>query len=454
MRTHGFIRWLGRVLATALVVAAGRATAGDWPRFLGPHGNGVSDETNLLERWPDGGPPVVWDKAVGAGYSAPSVQGHRLVLHQRQGNQEVVEGLEAATGKSLWRYAYPSHFIDPYGYNNGPRATPLLTTNRCFTFGAEGRLVCLNLADGALVWERDTGKDWLIPAAFFGVGSTPLLDHGRLLVMVGGQPDAGMVAFDPQTGHTLWESVGRKNWEGVPKSIWPGENIFHWERSDKQASYATPVAADLNGRHRVLCFMRQGLVSLDPRNGVVDDSFFFRAPVAESVNASDPVVVSNEVFISSAYYKTGSALLRVRPDNGKFEPRWRSRVLEIHWMTPLYRAGYLYAFSGRNPPDAHFACVELETGKLMWDVDERWAYGVPQPPVFGRGSCILAEDKLIVIGEGGLLGLFKVNPRRAEEVSRFQVPSLEFPCWAAPVLAHRRLYLRSEKRLVCLNLAR
>ena len=227
MQAYGFIRWLGPALAGALVALPGRGVADDWPRFLGPHGNGVSDETNLLERWPGGGPPVVWDNAVGAGYSAPSVRGNQLVLHQRLGDQEVVECLEAASGKSLWRYAYPSHFIDPYGYNNGPRATPLLTTNRCFTFGADGRLVCLNLADGTLVWERDTGKEWLIPAAFFGVGSTPLLDSGRLLVMVGGQPDAGMVALDPANGHTLWESVGRKNWEGVPKSIWPGENIFH-----------------------------------------------------------------------------------------------------------------------------------------------------------------------------------------------------------------------------------
>ena len=138
-------------------------------------------------------------------------------------------------------------------------------------------------------------------------------------------------------------------------------------------------------------------------------------------------------------------------------------VLEIHWNTPIHHEGYLYAFSGRNEPDAHFRCVELKTGKLMWDRDEHWA-GHPspnviaQPNVYGRGSAIMADDKLIVLGEGGLLGLFKLNPKQPEEITRWQVPQLYYPCWAAPVLAHRHLYLRSGQhaacRLVCFNLAK
>ncbi|MHB8520088.1 MAG: PQQ-binding-like beta-propeller repeat protein [Limisphaerales bacterium] len=433
---------------------AGNPEDTDWPRFLGPHANGISDETGLLDRWPTNGPPVLWEKSLGTGYGDPSVRGDRLVVHHRIGDEEIVECLEAAEGKSLWRHVYPSHFIDPYGYNNGPRGTPLLTTNRCYTLGAEGKLVCLDLATGKLIWQRDTATDWEIPPAFFGVGSTPLLDSDLLLVMAGGQPDSGMVALDPATGKTVWESVGEKNWEGVPMTIWPDERTVHWQRREKQASYATPVAATINGRRRIFCLMRQGLVSLDPKTGKVDDSFFFRARMDESVNASDPVVVSNEVFISSAYYKTGSVLLKVNPASQKFEPIWRSLALELHWTTPIYHDGYLYAFSGRNPPDARFRCIEFQTGKVMWDHDESWRHDTSTPAVYGRGSCILADGKLIAIGEGGLLGLFKVNPQRPEEICRFQVPQLHYPCWAAPVLSRQRLYLRSEDRLVCLNLAK
>ncbi len=124
----------------------------DWPRFLGPHGNGISDETGLLDKFPANGPTVVWEKSIGTGYSAPSVAGQQLVLHHRIGDEEVVECLAADSGKSLWRFGYPSHFVDPYGYNNGPRCTPLLTSNFCYTFGAEGKLTCLELQSGKLVW--------------------------------------------------------------------------------------------------------------------------------------------------------------------------------------------------------------------------------------------------------------------------------------------------------------
>ncbi len=91
----------------------------------------------------------------------------------------------------------------------------------------------------------------------------------------------------------------------------------------------------------------------------------------------------------------------------------------------------------------------------MWDRDESWPpHSSRTPPVYGRGSAILADGKLIILGEGGLIGLFKANPERPEELSRWQVPQLHYPCWAAPVLSHRRLYLRSEDRLICLDLAK
>ena len=430
----------------------------DWPQFLGPHRNGISDETGLLERWPTNGVPVAWDKNIGTGYGAPSVRGDRLVLHHRVGDEEIVECFDAATGKPLWRYGYPSRFVDPYGYNNGPRGTPLLTADRCYTFGAEGKLLCVDLPTGKPVWERDTGKDWDVPPAFFGVGSSPILEGELLIAMVGGQPNSGIVAFDARTGKTVWESVGEKNWQGAAMTGWPGEPAVKWKRWDKQASYSTPVAATVNGKRQIFCLMRQGLVSLNPTNGSANSSFWFRSRLEDSVNAMSPVVLDDLVFISAAYYRVGSVLLRVRPDNRGLEEVWRSTVMELHWNTPIHRDGYLYGFSGRNEPDARFRCVELKTGKLMWDRDESWplhsGYATPPPKVYGRGSAILGEGKLIVLGEGGLLGLFKANPQKPEEISRWQVPQLHFPCWAAPVLSRGKLYLRSEDRLVCLNLAK
>jgi outer membrane protein assembly factor BamB len=440
-------------LAIVSCLLASQAFGEDWPRFLGPQANGISSATGLIEKFPTNGPPVVWEKQIGTGYGAPSVLGNKLVFHHRTGDEEIVECLDALTGKSQWHYDYPSKFIDPYGYNNGPRATPLLTSNRCYTFGAEGKLTCLELNTGKLVWQRDTGFDFNVPEAFFGVGSSPILEDGKLIVMVGGQPNSGIVAFDPNTGKTIWESVGRKNWEGAPMIGWPGERTVKWQSTEKQASYSTPVAATIHGHRQILCFTRQGLVSVNPTNGNVNFSFWFRSQVPESVNAINPVVVDDMIFISAAYYKIGSVLLRVKPDCQGVEEVWRSPVLEIHWSTPIYNNGYLYAFSGRNEPDARFRCVELKSGKLKWDRDESWPHhSAGQPSVFGRGSCILVDGKLIALGEGGLLGIFKPSPEKLEEICRYQIPQLHHPCWAAPLLSQKKLYIRSEDHLVCLDL--
>jgi outer membrane protein assembly factor BamB len=430
------------------------ARAEDWPRFLGPRADGTSTETNLLESLPEGGPKIVWDLKVGTGYSAPSVRKGQLILHHRVGGEEIVQSYNAADGKAGWSYKYPSRYVDPYGYNNGPRCTPLLTEKYCYTFGAEGKLLCLELASGKLVWERDTDKDWEIPQAFFGVGSTPLLEGDTLIVMVGGQPNSGVVGLDALTGKTKWESVGEKNWTGVPMTGWPGERVVGWVRTEKQASYSAPVAATVDGQRQIFCLTRQGLVSLNPTNGAVNFSFWFRSLLNDSVNASCPIVISNQVLISGAYYKVGSVLLEVQPDNKSIKEVWRGLGLEMHWSTPIYLDGYLYGFSGRNEPDAFFRCVEYKTGKVMWERDERWMGHQPKSPTFGRASSILADGKLYTLGEAGFLGIFKPNPEKVQEISRWQVPSLHYPCWAAPVLSERKLYLRSEDHLVCIDLAR
>jgi outer membrane protein assembly factor BamB len=457
----------------AILLTAGTLLADDWAQFLGPNRNGISAETGLLEKFPESGPRLVWQKQIGTGYSAPSIRDGKLVLFHRLAEEEVVECLEAATAKAVWRYSYPSRFQDPYGYNNGPRCTPLLTEKFCFTFGAEGMLTCLDLQTGKMVWQRNTSKEWDIPEAFFGVGSTPVIEGDLLIVMIGGQPNAGVVGLDIKTGKTIWESVGEKNWSGKPMLGFtdsyqlrkPDEKFLlsrkadeetkvQWSPAEKQASYATPVLATIDGRRRVLCLMRQGLVMLDPKTGAIDDSFWYRARVNESVNAANPVVLGDKVMISSSYYRSGSVLLKVNAQQ-KFEELWRSLVMEIHFTTPILKDGFLYAFSGRNEPDARFRCVEFETGKLVWDRDEHWSpHSAAQPNVYGRGSAILADGKLIVLGEGGLLGLFKANAQKAEELSRWQVPQLHYPTWAAPVLSNKKIYLRSEDHLVCLDLAK
>ncbi|MEI9896652.1 MAG: PQQ-binding-like beta-propeller repeat protein [Chthoniobacter sp.] len=221
-------------------------------------------------------------------------------------------------GLAYWKQAYKSDYRDPFGYNNGPRCTPLLTADRCYTLGAEGVLLCLDLVTGKEVWRRGTAADFAVPEAFFGVGSSPVLEDGLLFVQVGGQPNSGVVAFDANTGKTVWENVGEKTWNGAPMNGWKGERLVSWNINDpayeKQASYCTPVLATIHGQRHLLVCTRQGLVSLNPKTGACNFSYWFRAQQDSSVNAMTPVVKDDLVLISSAYYRSGSVLLRVDPE--------------------------------------------------------------------------------------------------------------------------------------------
>ncbi len=450
-------------LSLVLAVSALGAAAADWPEFLGPARDNTSPETDLFSSLEEAGLPVVWQMPVGTGYSAPSILGNTLVLHHRRADQELVEAYDASTGERHWSFGTESDFVDPFGYNNGPRCQPLLLDGRCYTLGAQGVLLCRELENGKLLWRRDTGREFKVPEAFFGVGSSPLLDEGLLYLIVGGQPNSGVVALDAATGKTVWENVGEKTWTGIPMTGWPGERTVQWNPSDpafqKQASYCTPVLATIHGRKHLLCCTRQGLVSLDPKSGAANFSFWFRARQDSSVNAMTPVVSGDTILLSSAYFRNGSVLLRVRPDGRSVEEVWRGLQLEMHWSRPVLANGFLYAFSGRDEPDGRFRCVEFATGALKWDRPEGWPNAghskleesARMPNIFGRGSAILADGKIIALGEAGLLGLVKPNPEKLEEVGRWQVPKLRYPCWAGPVLAHKKLYLRSEEWLVVLD---
>jgi outer membrane protein assembly factor BamB len=448
----------------------------DWPNFLGPRGTGISGETGLLETWPEKGPPVVWKKRVGESYSAPSVRGNRLVLFHRPedadvfGDEEAVDCFAADTGKPLWHYAYPTHYVDNYGYNGGPRCTPILAADRCYTFGAEGVLTCLNLADGNLVWQRKTSEEFKVPRAFFGVGPSPILEGNLLIVMLGAHPHGGVVAFDAQTGQTIWESVGPDAWPD------PAVRIQRDRPPVMLSSYSTPMAATIHGKRHVLGFMRPGLVSVDPVTGEINFSFWFRSELHDSCNAARPVVVGDNVFLSAAY-ETGAALLKVEPDGKHYDVIWQDvNAMQNHWSTSIYHDGYLYGFSGRHEPGSTFRCIEMATGKLMWatkdvnaddEPDPKAGLGATVPKFYGRGSAVLAEGKFIVLGERGTLALVDVNPRKFVEISRARYPEAGYPSWVAPVLSRQRLYLNvareirdrsgrygHEYHLLCLDLKR
>ncbi|HMF11949.1 MAG TPA: PQQ-binding-like beta-propeller repeat protein [Gemmataceae bacterium] len=386
--------------------------AEDWPQFLGPTRNGVSTETPLAASWSKTGPRVVWQRAVGEGWSGPVVAGGRLVLFHRKGDDEVVECLDAANGKEHWKFEYPTNYVDDFNFDPGPRATPLIAGKHVYTLGAEGKMHCLELATGKKVWDRALADDYQAAKGFFGVATSPVLDNGFLLVNIGGK-NAGIVALNAETGKEVWKAT------------------------TDAASYSSPVVATIDGVRHALFFTREGIVSLDPATGDVRFRKRWRSRNNASVNAATPVVAGNEVFFSASY-ETGAILLRAKKDG--FDEIWTNdESLSCHYGTPIAQHGYLYGFHGRQERKASLNCVEWKTGKVQW-TQER----------FGCGSMLLADGRLIILGEDGDLVLVEATPKGYVEQAR--APVLGRGCRAQIALADGRLYARDTKKLVCLEL--
>jgi outer membrane protein assembly factor BamB len=401
---------LGLLLLTGCLGSA--ASAADWPQFLGPNRDSVSPQTGLFEAWPQGGPPVVWQRPIGSGFSGPVVAGGRLVLVHRQGDKEIVACLDAATGKEHWQFAYPSGYRDDFGMDEGPRSTPVIAGNHVYTLGAEGRLHCLDVATGKKIWDRSLNAEYQVPKGFFGVATSPLVEGNLVLVNVGGK-QAGIVTFDRDTGKEVWRATNH------------------------EASYSSPVAATFNGKRQVIFFTREGIVLLEPRTGAITYSKRWRARMHASVNAATPLVAGDLVFVS-ACYGTGAILLHIGPDH--VEELWKNdEAMSNHYNTCVQNKGYLYGFHGRQEEGARLRCVELKTGKIQWTDDHT-----------GCGSMILVQDQLIVLNEHGQLVLIEATPVSYKEKARAQV--LTAPCRSPIALADGLLYGHDSKKLVCWKL--
>jgi outer membrane protein assembly factor BamB len=410
-------RQLAWIVVLSLAECAGRAgqlTAADWPQFLGPTRNGTTSETGLLTQFPQDGPPLVWEKAVGSGYSGPVVSGDRLILFHRVDDREVIECLEAATGKNRWKFDYETNYQDAYAKGNGPRSTPLIAEGRVFTLGAGGQLHCLDLASGKKIWDRALNTEYHVKEGFFGVATSPLVDHGRLLINVGG-PNAGIVAFAADTGKELWKATG------------------------DDASYASPVTVTMDGKELTLFFTRDGVVILDPATGTVKFKQRWRARISASVNAASPIVGDDLAFFSSSY-QTGALVLQLTK-NSATKVWSNDESLSCHYNTPVLHAGMLYGIDGRQEERPRLRCVALKTGKVHWTKEQ-----------FGCASLILADRRLFALTEDGDLVMIDPTPQAYREMSRAKV--LKPTCRAEAALAGGRLFARDESRLGCWLLAK
>ena len=414
-----------QVVSTPRPLAAGAVTS-DWPTFLGPTHNAVSPETKLRKDFPAVGkvpqPALVWQMVKGEGYASPVVVGARLVMFHRIGNEEVLECLHAERGTLYWQHRHRTTYRDRFNYNDGPRATPAVADGRVFAYGAQGKLCCLDLRTGRLVWKRDVAREFKIRPSFFGAGSSPVVEGRLVLLSIGGRKGPGVVAFNARTGRLAWGA--ERQWG---------------------AGYASPVPASLHGKRVVFVLAggesdppTGGLLCLDPRTGSTHFRFPWRSGRVHSVNASSPVVTGETVFLSSIY-DIGGALLRVDP-NLAHTVVYRTKEYASHWMTPIVRGGFLYGFA-----DAALVCMELKTGKEVWRTEPSrkptaGADGRRRRVRLGRASLLWADGAFLCLGEYGDLCWMDLSPKGMKITARaklFHAPQT----WVCPVLSRGLLYI-------------
>ncbi len=400
---------LSKVLA-ALLLACGLplllltpCEAGDWPQILGPERNGKASGEKLSPTWPAGGPRRLWTYKLGSGYAGPAVMGERVIVFHRVEESEIVEALDAASGKPAWKATFEANYRGGVNPDTGPRCVPLVADGKVYVFGSAGDLRCVSLAKGEKLWERSLLAEYKADEGYFGAGSTPILVGGKLLVNVGGR-GAGIVALDPATGKTAWMAT------------------------DEVASYSSPAAVKVNGKDQALFITRYNCVLADPAGGSPQVLFPFGMRGA-TVNAATPLVFGGKLFVTSSY----GVGARFSSLDSAAKSLWANDdTLSSQYSTPVEHNGFLYGTHGREDVGvAELRCVEAASGKVRWS---KAGYGVV--------NLILADERLIIVGASGRLALARANPAKYEELASHEL--VRDVSRALPALSGGRLYVRTN----------
>ena len=414
-------RWIGQSYQSAIFVFAMIAGmsglnihAGDWPQILGPNRNGIAVDERLAEQWPSSGPKKVWDAKIGSGFAGAAVSGQTVVLFHRQKADDKLTAFNAETGEPIWSTSFPTSFQPQIGEGDGPLTTPTIHNGSIFAYSGEGKLYCVDLKGGKKRWERKTHKDFGANGGYFGAGSAPLVEGNLVIVNVGGDKmEAGVVAFNTETGETAWKAV------------------------KDQASYSSPVAVTQGDTRHLLCITRLNLVSLDPLTGKER----FRTPFGQrgpTVNGAIPVITDNNILLTASY-GIGAEWLKFGPQN--CDVVWSDEILSSQYTTPILHDRAMYGIDGRQDGGPiSLKCFDPMTRKEYWSKS-----GMTYSTLIG------ANGLLLVMQTDGVLKLTRLSKERYEELGSAKL--LPGTTRALPALANGRFYVRNEKTLICVDLA-
>ena len=397
----------------------------DWTQWGGPHRNFKTDSTGLAESWPEEGPPALWSRPLGDGYSTILAQDGTLYTMYRDSSgeregQEVVIALSAATGQTRWEYRYDQPLPAKLnaGFGPGPHSTPLLVGDRIFAVGSIAKMHALDKKTGQLLWARDLYNEFSLDRIGLpsnrGYAPSPIAYGDTVILPLGGSGKA-VVALRQTDGSVAWR------------------------RHDFEIAPSSPILIDVDGQEQLVLFMAAQIIGLNPANG----DLYWSHPHETNYdcNISTPVWGEDNLLYLSSAYDSGSRVLHLTQAGGKtsVQELWFNRGMRIHFGSTIRLGDVLYGSSGDFGP-AFFMGVEMKTGRILW-----------RQRGLAKAQIAFADDKFVMVDEDGHLVLARPGEKGLDILSKVEL--LEARSWTAPTLVATRLYLRDRKSIMALDLA-
>lgn len=411
-----------------------------WPFVRGAAFDAHSPEINLADQWPDDGPPVLWTRPLGQGYSAFVAVGERVFTQTQTLTGQYVVCLDADSGETIWEHRYDWPY-EAAGVYPGPRATPTIVEGIVYFAGPSGLIGCLDAATGKERWSVNVIAKYDGQGVGFGYACSPTVIDSLVLLPVGGK-DASLVALDAKSGREVWAS------------------------GSDPASYTPAFPIESGGRKLVVGYLQNSLVVADRTDG----TWLARLDLSHGYDEHSawPIFQDPHLWISGPF-RSGSQLLtlplsldaKATTELPELDTVWKSNTLSNDVTSSVLVDGFLYGFDifdaqskTHRPSRGIFRCVDFLTGT------ERWSVGTGRPrrenserdtdgePEIGQAGIIVADGKLIIFNELGELILARTNPQSYEELARATVLGGEL-VWTPPILHRGRVYLRNHSHAVC-----
>lgn len=405
MPSHRFVA----AAAIAAFVASSSLVAQkpvDWTGWRGPLRNGVLTGVTAPKVWP---PALTkqWRSEVGLGYSTPLVVGNRVFAFGRQGEEEVMSALDAATGKTIWRTAYPAPFKLPDGtgkHGLGPKSTPVYADGRVFALGLSSIFSAYDAKTGKLLWQK--------PAAAaqpkYGTAMSPLADKGLVFVHLGGHDSGALTAFDAATGAVKWS--------------WTGDG----------PGYASPQFAELGGVRQLIAFTQEYLVGLDPASGAL----LWKQPFRNQfwTNIVTPVVYRDTVVVSANMVGTAAYRVAKAAQGWTVTEVWKNADVQMNLSNPVLRGTTLIGMSAKN--SGQFVAMDITTGQVAWKTQGREADNASIADI-GSVLLVLKDSAELLVARPGASGF--------DVIERYTVA--DSATYGQPAIVGNRLYVKDNDGL-------